>query len=58
MGGFKMEIKLATFTDLGNCNREDINQLISALIRVGYEVFLNEDYICFKLGNDDLIEEK
>jgi hypothetical protein len=52
-----MEVKLAAFTDLSDCNREDINQLISALVRVGYEVYLNENYICFKLGNNDIIEE-
>lgn len=52
-------IKIATFTDLGECKREDINQLISALVRVGYEVCLNDEYISFKLGNDDeIIEEK
>lgn len=51
-------IKLATFTDLGECKREDVNQLISALVRVGYEVWLNEEYICFKIGNNDIIEEK
>jgi len=52
-------IKLAIFTDLGECKREDINQLISALVRVGYEVCLNDGYISFKLGNDDeIIEEK
>ena len=53
-----MNIKIAIFNDLGECKREDINQLISALVRVGYEVSLNEEYICFKLGHDDVTEDE
>jgi hypothetical protein len=53
-----MKIKLATYNDLGDCEREDVNQLISALVRVGYGVSLMDDYICFTLGNDDILEEE
>jgi len=49
--------KIAVFTDLGDCKREDVNQLISALVRGGYEVSMNEEYICFKIGNEDILKE-
>jgi len=51
-------IKLAIYNDLGDCKRQDINDLISSLVRIGYTVYLNEDYVCFQFGNDDTIEER
>lgn len=50
--------KMSTFTDLGESSREDVNQLISALVRMGYEVWMIDNYICFNTGNDDIIKEK
>jgi len=48
-------IKIATFSDLGACKREDINDLISSLVRMGYEVSMSDNYISFMFGNDDEI---
>jgi len=49
--------KMAMYTDLGDYKREDVNGLISSLVRLGYEVWMNEEYICFKVGYDDIVEE-
>jgi len=49
--------KIATFNDLGNSNREDVNGLISSLVRLGYGVYMNNEYICFKVGYDDIVED-
>jgi hypothetical protein len=46
-------IKLTTFNDLGVCDRQDVNDLIAALVRIGYEVWITDDSVCFNLGNDD-----
>lgn len=51
-------IKIAIYTDIEECKRQDINDLISSLVRIGYNVWLQEEHICFQLGNDDEIEEK
>ena len=48
-------IKLTTFNDLGDCDRQDVNDLISALVRMGYEVWMTDTFVCFNLGNDDVI---
>ena len=53
-----MLIKIAMYNDSGNCKREDVNDLISSLVRIGYEVYLNDKHICFKLGNDDFLEKE
>ena len=46
-------IKLTTFNDLGDCDRQDVNDLIAALVRMGYEVWMTDTFVCFNLGNDD-----
>lgn len=51
-------IKLSTFNDLGVCDRQDVNDLISALVRIGYEVWVIDDFVCFNLGNDDVIDNE
>ena len=51
-------IKLTTFNDLGDCDRQDVNDLISALVRIGYEVWMTDDSVCFNLGNDDVIKDE
>jgi hypothetical protein len=51
-------IKLSTFNDLGVCDRQDVNDLISALVRIGYEVWVIDDSVCFNLGNDDVINNE
>jgi hypothetical protein len=51
-------IKLSTFNDLGVCDRQDVNDLISALVRIGYEVWVIDDSVCFNLGNDDVIDNE
>ena len=51
-------IKLTTFNDLGVCDRQDVNDLISALVRIGYEVWITDDSVCFTLGNDDVIDDE
>ena len=51
-------IKLTTFNDLGVCDRQDVNDLISALVRIGYEVWITDDSVCFNLGNDDVIDDE
>ena len=51
-------IKLTTFNDLGDCDRQDVNDLISALVRVGYEVWMDDTFVCFNLGNEDVIKDE
>jgi len=52
-------IKLTTFNDLGDCDRQDVNDLISALVRMGYEVWMEDDnFVCFNLGNEDVIKDE
>ena len=51
-------IKLTTFNDLGDCDRQDVNDLISALVRMGYEVWMVDDSVCFNLGNEDVIKDE
>ena len=46
-------IKLTTFNDLRDCDRQDVNDLIAALVRMGYEVWMTDTFVCFNLGNDD-----
>ena len=50
-------IKLTTFNDLGDCDRQDVNDLISALVRMGYEVWIDDTFVCFNLGNEDVIKD-
>ena len=50
-------IKLTTFNDLGDCDRQDVNDLISALVRMGYEVWMDGTFVCFNLGNEDVIKD-
>ena len=50
--------KMSTFNDLEENTREDINQTISALVRMGYNVWMVGDYICFEIGHDDIVEIK
>ena len=49
-------IKLTTFNDIEDCDRQDVNDLISALVRMGYEVWMADHSVCFNLGNDDVIK--
>jgi len=51
-------IKLTTFNDLGDCDRQDVNDLISALVRMGYEVWIDDTFVCFNLGNEDVIKDE
>ena len=51
-------IKLTTFNDIGDCDRQDVNDLISALVRMGYEVWMADDSVCFNLGNEDVIKDE
>jgi IS1 family transposase len=51
-------IKLTTFNDLGDCDRQDVNDLISALVRMGYEVWMTDTFVCFNLGNEDVIKDE
>jgi len=51
-------IKLTTFNDLGDCDRQDVNDLISALVRMGYEVWMDDNFVCFNFGNDDVIKDE
>ena len=51
-------IKLTTFNDLGVCDRQDVNDLIAALVRIGYEVWITDDSVCFNLGNDDVMDDE
>tara|TARA_R110000744_G_scaffold262210_1_gene376731 strand:- start:330 stop:515 length:186 start_codon:yes stop_codon:yes gene_type:complete len=51
-------IKLTTFNDLGDCDRQDVNDLIAALVRMGYEVWMTDDFVCFNLGNDDETDDE
>jgi hypothetical protein len=51
-------IKLTTFNDLGVCDRQDVNDLIASLVRIGYEVWITDDSVCFNLGNDDVIKDE
>ena len=51
-------IKLTTFNDLGDCDRQDVNDLISALVRMGYEVWMADHSVCFNLGNEDVIKDE
>jgi len=51
-------IKLTTFNDLGDCDRQDVNDLIASLVRIGYEVWITDDSVCFNLGNDDVIDDE
>jgi len=48
-------LKLTTFNDIEDCDRQDVNDLISSLVRMGYEVWITDDSVCFNLGNDDRI---
>lgn len=49
--------KMYRWTTFDEPKRQDENDLIASLVRVGYEVYLTEDYICFKIGIDDKIED-
>jgi len=51
-------IKLTTFNDFGDCDRQDVNDLISALVRMGYEVWMDDTFVCFNLGNEDVIKDE
>jgi len=52
-------IKLTAFNDLGDCDRQDVNDLISTLVRMGYEVWMEDDnFVCFNLGNEDVIKDE
>ena len=51
--------KMSTYHDFGDIPREDVDAMICALVRFGYDIMLSDDknYIQFKVGNDDKIEE-
>ena len=51
---------MSTFHDFGNISRKDVDAMICALVRFGYDVYLTDDkeYIQFNIGNDDVIKEK
>ena len=51
-------IKLTTFNDMGDCDRQDVNDLISALVRIGYEVWITDDCVCFNMSDDDVIKDE
>jgi len=51
-------VKLSTYTDTEDCKREDIDQVIAGLVRMGYAVWRDDEHICFDLGNDDEVKEK
>ncbi len=51
-------IKLTTFNDLGDCDRQDVNDLISALVRMGYEVWMDDKFVCVNFENDDVIKDE
>ena len=51
-------IKLTTFNDLGVCDRQDVNDLIAALVRIGYEVWITDDCVCFNMSDDDVIDDE
>ncbi|MEK6879103.1 MAG: hypothetical protein AABY22_05815 [Nanoarchaeota archaeon] len=48
--------KIYRWGNLKEPERQDENDLIASLVRMGYEVYLDDDYICFKIGVDDVIE--
>jgi hypothetical protein len=48
-------MKICKYTDMGNVPLKYQNMLIAALVHIGYEVYTEENYICFKIGNDDKI---
>ena len=52
--------KMSTYHDFGDLPREDVDAMICALVRFGYDVTLSsdKDYIRFEVGNDDKIEEQ
>ena len=55
-------IKLTTFNDLGVCDRQDVNDLIAALVRIGYEVWITDDWNCtiedtISLSQNPLIQD-
>lgn len=49
--------KIYRYSNVEDLKRQDENDLIASLVRIGYEVYLQEDYICFKIGIDDKIED-
>ena len=52
--------KMATYNDICSIDREDVDAIICALVRFGYDIMLtdNNDYIQFQVGNSDIIREK
>ena len=50
--------KIYRWNETTPLHRQDENDLIASLVRIGYEVYLTEDYICFKIGADDEIIEE
>lgn len=52
------KIKISKYTSIGECSREDINDLIVGLARCGYNVWIDADYVYFKLGDEDIIEKE
>lgn len=51
-------LKIYRWAGLSEPNRQDENDLVASLVRIGYEVYMTDDYICFKIGVDDKIEDK
>ena len=51
-------LKISIYSGEGESKRKDINDLISSLVRIGYEVYLTEEHVCFKLGHGDVVESK
>lgn len=49
--------KIYRYNDIEHLKRCDENDLIASLVRVGYELYLTDEFICFKIGVDDVIEE-
>jgi len=51
--------KMATYNDIDSISREDVDAMLCALIRFGYNIYLTDDrdYIQFEIGNSDEIKE-
>ncbi|MBC8437089.1 hypothetical protein H8D85_02075 [bacterium] len=49
--------KMATYNDIDSICREDVDAMLCALVRFGYNIHLTDDndYIQFEIGNADII---
>lgn len=50
------KIKISRYTEVNKVPRETWKDLIASLALCGYEVIADEEWIFFKLGNDDKFE--